>query len=107
MRPRTMPAQEGVEPNSAIQGWLWGLVLVALVGVVYSRVVHAGFIWDDEAHLTRNAAVVGPLGLREIWTTALAIYYPLVLTTFWLAHKLVGLNPAPYHLLNVVLHAAN
>src|SRR5213075_820690 len=36
-----------------------------------------------------------------------AVYYPLVLTTFWAAHKLVGLNPMPYHLLNVFVHAAN
>jgi tetratricopeptide (TPR) repeat protein len=67
----------------------------------------AGFIWDDESHLTRNVCVIGPLGLKEIWTTAQAVYYPLVLTTFWALHKFVGLNPFPYHLLNVLLHAAS
>ncbi|MGE5214051.1 MAG: tetratricopeptide repeat protein [Nitrospirota bacterium] len=67
----------------------------------------AGFIWDDESHLTRNVCVIGPLGLKEIWTTAQAVYYPLVLTTFWALHKFVGLSPFPYHLLNVLLHAAS
>ena len=87
--------------------WLWGLFLIALVVVAYSGVMNAGFIWDDDKHLSRNACVVGPLGFKEIWTSAHAFYYPLVLTTFWLLHKFVGLNPSPYHLLNVVLHGCS
>lgn len=87
--------------------WFWALVLCVLVLIAYAQVLNAGFIWDDESHLTRNLCVIGPLGLKEIWTSTQAVYYPLVLTTFWVAHKFVGLNPLPYHLLNVVLHAAS
>jgi tetratricopeptide (TPR) repeat protein len=81
--------------------------LCALVFIAYAQVLRAGFIWDDESHLTRNPCVVGPLGLKEIWTTTQAVYYPLVLTTFWALHKFFGLNPLPYHLLNIFLHAAS
>ena len=87
--------------------WLWAFLLVALVFISYARVFNAGFIWDDESHLTRNACVVGPLGLKEIWTSARAVYYPLVLTTFWTVHRFAGLSPWPYHLLNVLLHAGS
>ena len=87
--------------------WFWALLLIAFVFIAYTQVFRAGFIWDDESHLTRNPCVVGPLGLKEIWTTTQAVYYPLVLTTFWALHKLVGLNPLPYHLLNIFLHAAS
>jgi protein O-mannosyl-transferase len=87
--------------------WLWGFLLIALVFVVYARVFNAGFIWDDESHVTHNPCIVGPLGLTEIWTTARAVYYPLVLTTFWALHRFVGLTPWPYHLLNVLLHAGS
>jgi tetratricopeptide (TPR) repeat protein len=87
--------------------WFWALLLSALVFIAYAQVFRAGFIWDDESHLTRNPCVIGPLGLKEIWTSARAVYYPLVLTTFWGLHKLVGLNPLPYHALNVSLHAAS
>ena len=87
--------------------WLWALLLFALVSVAYVQVLHAGFIWDDESHLTRNPCVIGPLGLKEIWTTTQAVYYPLVLSTFWVLHKLAGLNPLPYHVLNVLLHAGS
>ena len=87
--------------------WFWALLLSALVFIAYNQVFRAGFIWDDESHLTRNPCVIGPLGLKEIWTSAQAVYYPLVLTTFWALHKSVGLNPLPYHALNVLLHAAS
>jgi protein O-mannosyl-transferase len=80
---------------------------MAFVFIAYARVFRADFVWDDESHLTRNPCVIGPLGLKEIWTTAQAVYYPLVLTTFWTLHKFVGLNPLPYHVLNVLLHAAS
>ncbi len=87
--------------------WLWGFLLIAFVFIAYAPVFHAGFIWDDESHLTQNPCIIGPLGLKEVWTTTRAVYYPLVLTTFWAVHKLVGLNPLPYHLLNVLMHAAS
>jgi tetratricopeptide (TPR) repeat protein len=86
---------------------LCALLLIALVFIAYTRVFNAGFIWDDESHLTQNPCIVGPLGLKEIWTSTRAVYYPLVLTTFWALHKFVGLNPAPYHILNVLMHAGS
>jgi protein O-mannosyl-transferase len=89
------------------QTWFLTLLLIALIFVAYARVFSAGFIWDDESHLTQNPCVVGPLGLKEVWTTTRAVYYPLVLTTFWGLHKVIGLAPWPYHLLNVLLHAGS
>src|SRR5437660_11198449 len=87
--------------------WFFGLLLIGMILTAYARIWHAGFIWDDESHLTRNPCIVGPLGLKEVWTSTRAVYYPLVLTTFWVVHKFVGLSPWPYHLLNVLLHAGS
>src|SRR5437773_7300297 len=94
----------------AVQWWvrlLGAIVLLLLVFLVYVRVGAAGFIWDDESHLTQNPCIIGPLGLAVIWTSGSAVYYPLVLTTFWILHHFVGLNPLPYHILNVAFHAAS
>ncbi len=86
-------------------GWLAAACLVAGVFVTYHSVLNAGFIWDDDEHLTANPCIVGPLGFKAIWTSSAAVYYPLVLTTFWVQHALWGLHPMPYHLVNVAMHA--
>ncbi len=101
-----MPVRE-IRVSFWRRDWFWALLLIAFVFIAYAHVFRANFIWDDESHLTQNPCVVGPLGLKEIWTTTQAVYYPLVLTTFWALHKLVGLNPLPYHTLNVLLHAVS
>jgi protein O-mannosyl-transferase len=86
--------------------WFRGLILALAVAVVYQPVWYAGFIWDDDDHLTANPTIIGPLGFKDIWTTSYADIAPLTRSTFWLEHKLWGLAPLPYHLVNVLLHAA-
>src|SRR5271154_3373088 len=88
--------------------WHLALILVIATVVAYLPVMRAGFIWDDDDHLTANPAVAAPNGLPMIWSSlAISRYYPLSLTTFWVERHLWGLNPLPYHLVNVLLHAAN
>jgi tetratricopeptide (TPR) repeat protein len=86
--------------------WFAGLLLILGVIIAYQQVWHAGFIWDDDHHLTANPCIVGPIGFKGIWTTSAAVYYPLVLSSFWVQHFFWGLNPLPYHLVNVAMHAA-
>ena len=93
-------------PSWSDRDWLWGLILVLAVILVYQPLWRAGFIWDDEPVVTANTCIVGPLGLKEIWTTGAADICPLTLTTFWVEHALWGSAPVPYHLLNVLLHGA-
>ena len=88
--------------------WLLALVLVVITFVAYQPAWHAGFIWDDDDHLTANPAVAASNGLQIIWSSlAVSRYYPLTLTSFWVERQLWGLNPLPYHLVNVGLHATN
>jgi protein O-mannosyl-transferase len=84
--------------------WLLSLILISFVILAYTPVWKAAFVWDDELILTANPCIVGPLGLKEIWTTTGADICPLTLTTFWAEHALWGLNPLPYHLVNVLTH---
>ncbi len=93
-------------PSWFSRDWLWGLILVGAVILAYQPVWYAGFIWDDDMVVTANPVIIGPLGLKEIWTTSAADICPLTLTTFWLEHVLWGLVPLPYHLVNVLLHGA-
>ena len=74
--------------------------------IAYLPVWWAGYLWDDDTVFTHNPCVIGPLGLKEIWTTNAADICPMTLTTFWVEHALWGLAPLPYHLVNVLFHAA-
>ena len=86
--------------------WRWNLLLVVAVIAAYLPVWHAGFIWDDNGHVTRPG-LRSLAGLGEIWFTpgATQQYYPVVHSVFWLEHQLWGDWPLPYHLLNVALLA--
>ena len=92
-------------PSASRRDWMAGLFLVAALFLAYLPVWHAGFIWDDDFHLTENPCIVGPVGFKGIWTSSAALYYPLVLTSFWVQHALWGLRPLPYHLVNVAMQA--
>ena len=83
--------------------------IVALTALTYSPLRNAGYIWDDDDYVTENRNLVSFEGLQRIWLEprSLPQYYPLVHTTFWVEHKLWGLTPLGYHLVNVALHAVS
>jgi protein O-mannosyl-transferase len=88
---------------------LLALVLVAATFVAYMPAMRAGFIWDDQAHVTNNVNLRSAGGLWRIWfePEASQQYYPLQLSSYWLEFHLWGLHPLGYHLVNVLLHAGN
>ena len=89
------------------QPWLAIILLVVAVVLTYKGVWTAGYIWDDDLHVTRDPCIVGPLGFIDIWTTKYARICPLVISSFWLQYQAWGINALPYHLVNVVLHTAS
>ena len=83
-------------------------LMVLLTIAAYTPAMRAGFIWDDDDHLTTNPAVTAPDGLDKIWSSiGTSRYYPLTLTSFWVQHRVWGLNPSRYHTVNIILHAVN
>lgn len=87
-----------------------GLIVLATLAA-YLPAFSAGFIWDDDDHITLNPLVTEPGGLGGIWNPWSPLnpqYYPLVFTTFRIEYALWGADsPAGYHAVNVVLHALN
>jgi len=87
---------------------LSGAVALALpiaVVAAYWPALRGGFIWDDDAHVTR--VDLRPLhGLWRIWSEpgATQQYYPVLHSAFWIEHRLWGDSALGYHLLNVALH---
>jgi tetratricopeptide (TPR) repeat protein len=75
----------------------------------YLPALNAGFVWDDDSHVTDNRTLRSVEGLRQIWLEpgATPQYYPLTHTTFWVEYRLWGTRPFGYHLDNILLHALN
>jgi Flp pilus assembly protein TadD len=82
---------------------------VALVLLAYAPAFRAGFIWDDDRHVTANPALRDAHGLAALWTTldATPQFYPLTHTVLWIQYALWGLNPRGYHVVGALLHAAS
>jgi tetratricopeptide (TPR) repeat protein len=82
--------------------------ILATTLIVYAPALRAGFIFDDDAFLTENRLIHAEDGLARFWTTAdSADYFPLTLSMLWFEWRIWGTNPAGYHLINVLLHAAS
>ena len=70
-----------------------------------------GFVWDDSVFV--NEPVIRDWsGIGQIWFSPGDIrseghYWPVVYSSFWLEHKLWGLDPAGFHIVNILLHLAN
>lgn len=83
-----------------------GAAILLMVVVAYLPAVRGGFIWDDDAHVTKPE-LRSLDGLWRIWfeVGATQQYYPVLHSAFWLEHRLWGDAAPGYHLLNVLLHA--
>jgi tetratricopeptide (TPR) repeat protein len=83
--------------------------LVLLTLAAYLPALSDGFIWDDDAYLLHNPTVRTADGLRQAWLDPRSTpqYYPLVFTTFWVEYHILGLAPAGYHAVNILLHATS
>ena len=82
-----------------------------MVAVSYYPALFGGFVIDD--HLFAEApAVHAWSGLWNIWFSPADVegeghYWPILYTTFWLEHKIWGLDPFGCHLVNVLLYMVN
>jgi tetratricopeptide (TPR) repeat protein len=87
--------------------WACAALLVLAVLAAYHPVWHAGFVWDDDAHLMRPD-MRSLHGLWRIWAdpSATQQYYPVLYSAFWIEHRLWGDAATWYHLANIALHCA-
>jgi hypothetical protein len=95
--------------SSRNRAWLLGLLLVVATLLAYQPAWQAGFIWDDDEYVTDNPLLTAPDGLKRIWFSldSPSQYFPLTYTVFRIERSLWGLNPAGFHWVNILLHAAN
>ncbi|MGR3984425.1 MAG: tetratricopeptide repeat protein [Gammaproteobacteria bacterium] len=102
------PAAARAAPPLSRREVLAAGALCLLAAACFFPVTSAGFIWDDTS-FTDVWPVQTWHGLRTIWFDPNILkyeghYWPLLYTLFWVEHKLWGLAPLGYHLVNLLLH---
>ncbi len=89
--------------------WLVPVIVVLLTGVAFLPALQNGFVdWDDSKNFLLNPHYRG-LGLEDLrwmFTPFWGHYTPLTWVTFGLDYLLWGMDPAGYHLTNLLLHGA-
>lgn len=88
-----------------------GLLLVLVPALVLAGILRFDFVFDDNLVVLGDRLVTGQFDLREIFTSevrvvdvALGYYRPLITLSYRLDRALWGLNPAGYHLTNLLWH---
>ncbi len=90
------------------QSWLIALALALLVGVVYASVLSCGFVnLDDPNHVLENSVVVERDVVGAFTQSPAALWVPLTWLSFIAEVSIGGFAAWHFHLLNLLLHAAN
>jgi len=87
-------------------------VILAVTLCVYGRTIGFEFLatWDDNVYITQNSAVKGfslPNLKAAFSSFHVGNYAPVQIISYMFDYTMWGLNPAGFHLGNILLHAAN
>jgi Tfp pilus assembly protein PilF len=106
---RLDPPEEVTWGQRAARAAPWLVALITLAA--FLPALQAGFVsWDDDKNFLANPHYrgIGWTQLRWMWTTFLLGHYvPLSWMTLGVDYALWGMNPAGYHLTNLLPHCAN
>jgi len=104
--------------------WILILILLTLNFAVFLPSMTGGFLWDDRLLITENPGLHDPLFLQKFLIAPFGgslgldensinldqmsqFYRPVTSFTYWLDYKIWGLNPAAFHLSNILFHSVN
>lgn len=95
----------------------YALIIFTVAFLIYSNTLLNGFVTDDEFNIVENEDVknfnIVNILTSNFWTfysgnqTIRGYYTPVISLSFAIEHAAWGLNPAGYHLTNILIHAAN
>jgi tetratricopeptide (TPR) repeat protein len=85
--------------------WAWAALVIAAAAVAYLPALRGGFVFDDHVLVAESRLLRGPLW--RLWlTTSAPDYWPLTMSALWVQWRLWGSDPAGYHAVTLLLHAA-
>jgi tetratricopeptide (TPR) repeat protein len=100
------------------------LLLVAVNLALFLPSMSGDFLWDDKYFISENPNIQGDGFFRTFLSSpfggfsgnddnsrerdrVMQFYRPLVSLSYWLDFRTWGLNPAAFHLTNILIHTAN
>jgi tetratricopeptide (TPR) repeat protein len=85
--------------------WFFCLILAIVTILAYQPAWHGGLLWDDD-NCSTPMELRSLDGLGRIWfqPRAIAQYYPLLYTSYWVQQRLWGDSTTGYHLVNLILN---
>ncbi|MDD4004900.1 MAG: hypothetical protein PHW69_06815, partial [Elusimicrobiaceae bacterium] len=95
--------------NILLETGLLLAVMAAAAGALWPSVKN-DFVWDDAIYVSGNPLIrdLSPGGIKRIFAgTHYGLYKPASIVTLALNYRYCGLDPAPYRITNIALHAAN
>ena len=105
--PSTVPDTAGLPPALPPRRrlpWLVAGALLLLGVAAYWPALRGEFVWDDLLLIGKNRLVTGETSLLTIWFRE---DFPLATIAFWAQWRAWGNHPLGYHIVNLLLHAAN
>jgi tetratricopeptide (TPR) repeat protein len=90
---------------------LWCLTLAAATLALFLPALDDGFVFDDRRYILENTLLQQGFTRQGLYFSFFGAYESNWHPVTWLSHTadiaLFGLNPAPHHAVNILLHAAN
>ncbi len=84
--------------------------ILVLTSIAYYPAIYGGFVWDDGSYIQRNH-LVKDISLKTLKVTfsqfSVSNYHPVTILSYAWEYLFFGLNPLPYHVVNIVLHLVN
>jgi len=117
VQPAPLPIANAVKSKSYFSpGFILALLLGIISVIVYANTLSNGFVLDDHVAIQDNGLVKkGLAGISELLVTPYHrgwniephdnLYRPLSLVMFAMEYQVFELNPAPYHLFNILVFA--
>jgi tetratricopeptide (TPR) repeat protein len=103
-----MPDPDPGPAGGRTPSWRVGLWLGLVTLVVYIGVTANKFVWDDKYFIVQNYALRQPgLLFSQFFKVIPLAYRPAMFLSLALDFKVWGLDPAGFHLTNLLLHVLN
>jgi len=128
MSGRSKPGRTAVKsfPPGRTSGLTFILVLavISVSSYLFLPAMRGDFLWDDKYFIVDNPHLRGPNFLKTVFSSpfggsagldkgsrelekAQIFYRPLTSLSYWIDYQIWGMNPAGFHLTNILVHTAN